>query len=145
VYTASFLNVAWSPHDRWVTQLMPGLKSTGPSSLTTDKSAVAEQTINFRHRTQLEDTSILSAKSRYMDCIIRRQVRLRSTPTICKSWKHLIQLLKEERSPSSYNCHNGIFQAIKHLHNALLGHSSFYSFFSTSTIPLPRFSSASCS
>jgi hypothetical protein len=106
---------------------------------------VAEHRINLRHCIQLKDTSILSAKSRYMGCIIRRQVRLRSTPTICESWKHLIQFLKEERSPSSYNCHNGIFWTIRHVHNAFLGHSSSYSFFATSTFPLSQFSTASCS
>jgi hypothetical protein len=63
---------------------MPGLQSTDTSRLATDKSAVAGHRINLGHCIQLQDTSVLSAKFRYVDRSVRRQVRWRSTPT---TWK----------------------------------------------------------
>jgi hypothetical protein len=37
-----------------------------------DKSAMAEHSISLGHRFQIQDTSILSTKSRYMDQMIRK-------------------------------------------------------------------------
>jgi hypothetical protein len=71
VYTAASVNEARSAQDRWVSQLMPGLQSTGIPSLTIYKSAVAGHRINLGYCNQLQDTSILPAKSRYTGFLIK--------------------------------------------------------------------------
>jgi hypothetical protein len=47
-----------------------------------DKSTVAERSINLGHRIQLQNTTILSIKPRYMDRIIREAIEIELHPTI---------------------------------------------------------------
>jgi hypothetical protein len=73
---------------------------------------MGEQSINLRHCIQVHNTSILSTKLRYMDCIIREATEIRFHPNnkntengfcLSKSWKPLISNLKDHRKPPSHN------------------------------------------
>jgi hypothetical protein len=68
-----------------------------------DESAVAEHSINLDHRIQLQDTTILSTKSRYMERMIREANEIELRPNnmnredglrLSRSWKPFIPSLK---------------------------------------------------
>jgi hypothetical protein len=73
-----------------------------------DKSAVAEHSINLGHHVQLQNTTILSTKPRYMDRIIREAIEVELHPNnmnredgfcLSKSWKPLIYSLRDRKKP----------------------------------------------
>jgi hypothetical protein len=68
-----------------------------------DKPAVSEHSVDFGHRIQLHNTSILATKTQYMDRIIREAIEIELHPNnmnrevgfcLSKSWKPLISSLK---------------------------------------------------
>jgi hypothetical protein len=68
-----------------------------------DKSAVAEHSIDQGHRIQFHNSSILTMKTRYMDCIIREAIDIEIHPyninrkggfSLSESRKPLIDSLK---------------------------------------------------
>jgi len=88
--------------------LRPGLKSTINTQLYhLEKSAMAEHSINLDHCIQFHDISILAKKSGYMECLIREVIEIGLQPddinreegfSLNRSWKPLIQILKEQKN-----------------------------------------------
>jgi hypothetical protein len=90
-HTGPYVDIRFYEHQRHVRLEHP------------DKSDVAENSIDQRHRIQFHNSSILATKTRYMDCIVREAIEIELHHNninkeggfcLSKSWKPLIGSLK---------------------------------------------------
>jgi hypothetical protein len=81
-----------------------------------DKSAKAEHSIDYGHRIQSQNSSILATKTRYMDRIVKEVIEIELHPYninseggfyLSKSWKPLIGSLKTFRTWPRYTWWHG--------------------------------------
>jgi hypothetical protein len=77
------------------------------------KSAMTEHSINLGHCFQLQNTTVLSTKSRYMNQMIREAIEIELHPNnlnrenglhLSQSWKPLIHSVKGRRKPLIQQC-----------------------------------------
>jgi hypothetical protein len=86
---------------------------------------LAEHTINLGHRIQLQNTTILSTKPKYMHRTIREAIEIELNPNnmnredgfcLSKLWKAIICFLKDRRRPHQHEGRSGFSTRPSRLH-----------------------------